>query len=106
MIHIELHDSVSVVSDKELARIKLHFIQIPGVEASFADKSLLYNFDGELFCSKELKFVASSRRWAFLLTLRGRCSSQVERHTEQPEEFYSLDDTTVVNHFLCPFVFG
>jgi len=45
-IDLEVYDRVAGFTDKELGRMRLHFSTIPGVDATLADKSLIYDFDG------------------------------------------------------------
>jgi hypothetical protein len=46
MIDLEVYDSVAGLTNKELSRVRMKFSFIPGVEASLADRSLIYDLDG------------------------------------------------------------
>lgn len=48
MIDLEVYDRVAGLTDKELSRVRLKFSSIAGIEATFADKSLIYGYDGML----------------------------------------------------------
>jgi hypothetical protein len=45
MIHLEVYEEGGIM-DKEIGRVKLFFSSIRGMEASFVDRSLLYDYDG------------------------------------------------------------
>jgi len=46
MIQVEIHDRVSGIMDKEIARVILKFTSGPGGEEHFVNRSLIYGFDG------------------------------------------------------------
>jgi hypothetical protein len=48
MIDVEIHDRVAGI-DKELVRVRLKFSFIPGLEANFEGRSLMYGIDGQYF---------------------------------------------------------
>ena len=57
MIHLEVHDHVAGITKNKISRVKLYFLFVPRVEASFVDRSLIYSFDGTCqFNARELRF--------------------------------------------------
>lgn len=60
MVDLEVYDRVAGLSDKEISRVRLKFSSIPGVEPTFADKSLVYDYDGMSSCCALTAFHQSS----------------------------------------------
>jgi hypothetical protein len=47
MIDVEIFDRVASI-DSQLAKSRLHYSFIPGVEANFVNRSLIYDYDGNV----------------------------------------------------------